>query len=886
MATAHVLSRRKPATYGKASHKALSHLFTSSNLDPVQRSSQGASLSVEIPSYKAEKSKARRSTRLDQQSSPAVARPRNAINQQGALRDYNNQNQTPHPVYDDLQSHMNEDVMIWDVSSSDSSQTWTSHDQSTARKRQKTAPLLRKPSIDLVQLQSTASKNTDFSPTKEKANQVACQAELPKRDPHIRTRSVYSHQRDKPNASADGSVRHDQRSHTLISPLPGPRERRNPRLAKFMLSSINCPTTEELPLKLSQTTSPSRKSRNIPSPALKDLEHPTLTPPSTPFTVKSGESPAKATTPRQEELWSLLLPKAVTSSWAGDPGVPNLGPASQSSGCQTLDAVVITHSPRRSKKLVDNLHFGKPKCRKRSLNSCAGAIFANEEQKNATTLGATSPPRAAVNSQPKIAKGPMQLDLEETLSIEQKVSVPVSGIKATYSTQRSYLANASLNDPNDSSLFDLPLNKDRFLLKRTATSKRRKAAARKLDTGSKLDPMEAEAENIHNSSTRTIHELRESGENVRHMNDTEALFDEIDGNGTISIGLKRERMLELLRRMQDLAYCRLLIDQGFETRLLSQSTLHDNDSVTNGLVIAAVLHIVAAPLGGQTNTQIYSLHAADFLARNLGDDQDMINHARSRRSNLSKRSLSDIKDFINVLSHSPIWRGGTPAKLSCRLMGLQGLEYLVRKRREAGCTTEILSPATVQRIVELLPRNPAPSTPPPNADSLFETRLAVSVLESSTLGGVMNDDERWTGPALEPLLVLLPWLDNLPVTERVGMEALVLRLYLNLTNNNPRLCRDFARKEVLQAVVDRIDSHFRTMPEHERQMSHLSMLDPLILALGTLINFVEWSPDVRSIMIRDGHFLDTLLTLFLSRREFVAKVGRIKDRDDDEAYFA
>ncbi|KAI4204369.1 MAG: hypothetical protein LQ350_001125 [Teloschistes chrysophthalmus] len=873
MATAHVLSRRKPATYGKASHKALSHLFTSSNLDPVQRSSQGASFPVENPSHKAEKSRARRSSRLDQQSSPVVARPPNAINQQGARRDYNNQNQIPHPVYDDLQRPMDEDVMIWDISSSDESQSWASHDQSTARKRQKIAPLLRKTSSDLVQLQSTVSKNMGSLPTRKIANQIACQAEPPKLDPHTRSRSVYSHQRVKPNISADGPFRHDQRSHTVISPLPEPQERRDPRRAKFVLSSITCPTTEELPLKLSQTTSPSRKSRNLPSPALKDLEHPTLTPPSTPYTVKSGGSPAKGTTPRQEELWSLLLPKAVTSSCAGDPGAPDLGPASQSSGCQTVDAVVITHSPRRSKKLVDNLHFGKSKRRRRSLSSCAGSIIFNGEQKDATTLGATSPSRAVGDSQPStIAKGPMPLELEKTLLTEQKVSIPVNGIKATYSTQRSYLANASLNDPNDSSLFDLPLSQERFSSKRTATSKRPQDAARKLDAGSKVDPMKAEVDNIHNSSTRTIHELRESGENVRHLNDTEALFDEIDGHGTISIGLKRERILELLRRMQDPAYCRLLIDQGFETRLLSQATLHDNDYVTNGLVVAAVLHILAAPLGGQTNTQIYSLRAADFLARNLGDDQDMINHARSRRSNLSKRGLLDIKDFINVLSHSSIWRGGTPANLSCRVMGLQGLEYLVRKRREAGCTTEILSPATVQRIVELLPRNPAHSTTPPNADSLFETRLTVSILESSTLGGVKNDDERWTGPALEPLLVLLPWLDNIPVAERVGMEALVLRLYLNLTNNNPRLCRNFARKEVLQAVVDRIDSHFRTMPEHERRMSHMSMLDSLILALGTLINFVEWSQDVRSIMIRDGHFLDTLLTLFLSRREFVAKV--------------
>ncbi|KAI4254084.1 MAG: hypothetical protein LQ352_003303 [Teloschistes flavicans] len=876
MATAHIVSRRKPATYGKASRKALSHLFTSSRLDPVQRSPYGDYHPVESSSYKSEISNIQRSSRHDQQPNPTVARRPNAIKQnpQEARKDYINKIDSQHPVHENLRKHMDEDVVTWDLSSSDECPTWTSHDQSTARKRQKTSPLLTKTSRDIVQLQSNTSTKTDPSPTRQIANQVARQTEVPTLDPDTRSRSVYRHQRVTLDASAHGSSKEDRRSDTVIRPPSKPRDRRDPRPAEIVLRSRNRSTTGELPLKPSQISSPNRKSRRFPSPALADLENSTLTPPGTPYTGKSGESPAKVTTPRQEELWSLLLPKAVSSSCAGDSAASSLGPASQSSACQALDAVVVTHSPRRSKKLVDNLHLGKPKCRNRSLSSWAGTVSVNREQKDAAALKATSPSRAVVYSEPSIASGPMSLGLEETSLMlnEQRASIPISGIKATYSTQRSYLANASLNDPNDSSLFDLSLNEERFPLKRTATSKRARDEVRRLDAGSRLDPMEAVADHMHNSTTRTIHELRESGENVRHLNDTEALFDEIDGQGAFSIGLKRERMLELLRRMQEPTYCRLLIDQGFDTRLVAQAILHENDAVTNGLVAAAVLHLVAAPLGCQASTQIYSLLAADLLARNLGDDQDMISHARSRQSNLSKRTRSDIQNFLKALSHSPIWRGETPVKLSCRLMGLQGLEYLVRRRRESGCTTEILSHAIVQRIVELLPRNPAPSTKPPDANLLFETRLAVSILESSTLGGVINDDEQWTGPALEQLLALLPWLDNIPVAERVGMQALVLRLYLNLTNNNPKLCLKFARKELLQAIVGGIDSHFKIIPEPELQMSNLSMLDSLILALGILINLVEWSLDVRFIMIRDGHFLDTLLTLFLSRREFVAKV--------------
>ncbi|KAL8673670.1 MAG: hypothetical protein Q9168_001925 [Polycauliona sp. 1 TL-2023] len=451
--------------------------------------------------------------------------------------------------------------------------------------------------------------------------------------------------------------------------------------------------------------------------------------------------------------------------------------------------------------------------------------------------------------------------------------------KATYSSQRSYLAAGVLED---TSIFSVPLvdgdQKPRKRLRTETISS---------DIRYPESVPEDDVEDSQGSSMRTVHELRESGENVRHLNDTEALFDDINGHSLASVSLKRRRLLDLIHRMHDPAFCRLLFDQGFDNRLLVESASRGNDAVADALLSVAVLHLVAAPSGRQAASKAHDLLLAEFFATRLDRDQDLIGFTRNRKSNLSKQDQVDLKGYmVEELLHSPIWRSGAPVRLSVRLIALQGLEYLIRTRRELGSKHEILSTETVGRLMQGL--RWAQKRVNPGVDLLLEVRLAISILESYTISGAEHDDQQWTDATLRPITAMLSWLSCLPDTGGEETHKLTLRLYLNLTNNNPKLCETFAKHEVLRAIISVIEVHFQMLSHRKQGPSGSDVLDTLILALGTLINLAEWSSTVRDKMTcindEDECFSEALVKLFVARQKVVAEVYSEEETSSNVAF--
>ncbi|KAL8873429.1 MAG: hypothetical protein Q9174_001104 [Haloplaca sp. 1 TL-2023] len=595
---------------------------------------------------------------------------------------------------------------------------------------------------------------------------------------------------------------------------------------------------------------------------------------------------ATATTPKQQQLWSMLLPQntQALSHPSLDPREPGMRGSTQSPlsppqlgrsyDLGTRERSVLIPPNRR--KLVDSLQQGVRRGRDRSQSPACEAVVPGPTTENAPLLEATI--ELGTDETPQSATIRPSKSLELSSGPVSGFPKPAGGLKATYSTQRSYLAACDLHSPDDTSLVDPAMVDDIMAASVAMKDKQKKVEAPMLSVDYDKHGAETASDAFESNSMRTIHELRESGDNVRHVNDTEALFDEIDGYDSISTGLKRDRLLELLRRLREPTYCRLVIDQGFDTRLVALCTGHASDPVTDLLIALALLHLLTVPSRGQGISQIYSTQVAEILASHLTDDRDLSGVIRDRRSNISKKGQTDLTEFLNGLLHSAVWENAKPTKLSRRLVGLQSLDYLVRKRREAGCKSEILPPKTVKGLVEIFPHVSATSAQHLTSDLLLNTRLAVSILESCTISGVSYNEEQWTERTLGPLLEMLPWLSGMTEANIGGLRILVLRLYLNLTNNNPRLCHHFARSEVIRAMVHLVYSHFQAMSNHEQQTCSPRMLDTLILALGGLINLVEWSSAVRLIMtqgrLEDKCLLDGLLTPFLSRRKMVAKVRR------------
>ncbi|KAL9043109.1 MAG: hypothetical protein Q9180_000095 [Flavoplaca navasiana] len=514
----------------------------------------------------------------------------------------------------------------------------------------------------------------------------------------------------------------------------------------------------------------------------------------------------KETTPYQRELWSMLLPDH-TKLRPGDLSRTSPAPSS------TLEAGSALE-PKRRRRLVDELQAPLQTAQSRKTTPSGLTVLSDLKEKLAA--GQDTDPSSS--------------------SCERSLMTNIIP-RATYSSQRSYLAPDMVDE---TSTFGVPLNDGG-----QNSKKRLRPETMSLETEYPESVHESEFDGSQSNTMRTVHELRESGENARHLNDIEALFDDIDGQSLASISLKRRRLLDLTHRLHDPTFCRLMFDQGFDHRLLAESASRGNDAVADALLAVAVLYLVATPSRRQATSIACDLQIAEFFAAKLNCDQDLLGLIRNRRSNLSKQDQLDLKGyFFDGLLNSPIWRSGAPVRPSVRLIALQGLEYFIRTRREIGCKIEILPLETIWQLVQVLVS--AQRTATPGVDLLLEVRLAISILESYTISGADHGDQQWTESLLKPLTTVLSWLTFVPHADGAETRRLTIRLYLNLTNNNPRLCEAFAGHEVLQAMLSVVDSHFQMLSDRKQGLSGSHVLDTLILALGTLINLVEWSPTVYS----------------------------------------
>ncbi|KAL8996765.1 MAG: hypothetical protein Q9169_003788 [Polycauliona sp. 2 TL-2023] len=584
-------------------------------------------------------------------------------------------------------------------------------------------------------------------------------------------------------------------------------------------------------------------------------EHIGRSSPPTPSTPMRKKSVIKDTTPHQQELWSMLLPCQTEPGPGGCTLGSPIATTNKPPQPSNTKANVMTKATRRP-RLVDKLRSTERRSPISPPLSPSLTVLTGPQEKSVPELNKAHPSMA--NERGLLAN-----------------LVP----KATYSSQRSYLAAGVLDD---TSVFGVPLmdgdEKPRKRLRTETISS---------DFGNPESLPENDFDDSQGSSMRTIHELRESGENARHLDDTEALFDDINGQSLASVSLKRRRLLELVHRLNDPAFCRLLFDQEFDKRLLLESASRGNDDVADALLAVAVLHLAAAPSGIQAASKADNLQLAQFLATKLDREQDLLGLIRNRRSNLSKQEQGDLKDyFVEGLLRSPIWRSGAPVRPSVRLIVLQGLDYFIRTRRELGCEDGILPAEIVDRLVQGLLS--AQRRVNPNVDLLLEVRLAISILESYTISSAKDKDPQWTETMLGPITTMLSWLSCLPDTGGEETHKLTLRLYLNLTNNNPQLCETFAKDEVLRAIISVVESHFQMLSDGKQGLSGSDVLDTLILALGTLINLVEWSSTVRHTVTcvndEDDCFLGTLVQLFVAQQKAVAEVYSEEETSSNVAF--
>ena len=457
------------------------------------------------------------------------------------------------------------------------------------------------------------------------------------------------------------------------------------------------------------------------------------------------------------------------------------------------------------------------------------------------------------------------------VSVSTSLSPPlrqIGGPKVTYARQRSYLTE---DDVTEATVFSLPLV--RGAESQDPSRRRGVINPLKLLNSQSLSEEAYEDDDPQCGPIRNIHELREAGGNARLIGEMEAILDDIEDKTVVPLALKRSGLLDLALRLQQPSFCRQFLDHGLEPRLLSHVD-SSSDMIVNGLLAAALILVVKGPCSADVLSQLSDQRMVNFFSKLLDSNRDLIAMTRERKANMSKATQAGVRDFCNSLLLSSIWRAGRPSKLTVGVLALQYLDYLVRHAREVGCTSDFLTHVTVERLTDIL-------APPQSSSVAPEFHLAVSILESCTINSTatcQDQEALWSRASVGKVTQLLPLVETWSGESFGTLRALVLRLCLNLTNNNHTLSEAFSRPDVIGASVGIVESHFRCLSTAEAGDQQALLLDNLILSLGLLVNLAEWSQSARQLFIEShGHTdcLDILLQLFLTGLQRASEVTNL-----------
>jgi len=582
-------------------------------------------------------------------------------------------------------------------------------------------------------------------------------------------------------------------------------------------------------------------------------------------------------TPRQRELWSKLL---VSDTRNASPGLdlPSLTltdrehDAIQKQSVASVTGRRITQesgdAQRRPKRIIDTLYpLGRH-------DSCLDDDSDSESISSASTTRTASSETPRAHDATKIQASPSaDGQCESTQACGYGSSLPTQstafpqtgGLKVTYAKQRSYLMETDLEDAE---VFSMPSLPEPHEMKQTRRP------------GNGIVMPNSQSAKIHGDSfdgvqgsqggaMRSIHELREAGGNVRLIGELEAILDDLNDT-TASKSVCRSVLLDLVTKLQDPTTCRLIVDQELEPRFLSMMG-SSHDLITNSLFAAGTLQLISKSTAVSLLSEVSRARIKDTLVSLLHSDQNLAHSAKLREYNMTKLAQQEYIKLCNSMLKSACWRTGKPPFLSCQVLALQCLEFLVRRTRETGSVIEIMSPNQVGQLVNAsLPSPTSPQPPVPNIMVCIE--LTISILESCTISNAIeNIAAAWAEDTVKRILNMLTLLATWSDEDCGILHTLTLRLYLNMTNNTPRLCEAFAKADIISALFDNVFLHFEHLSDHNLKDQRPMLLDKVILSLGCLINLAESSDTMRHLVMQDREGgisdLDKLLQLFMARRQ-------------------
>jgi Wings apart-like protein regulation of heterochromatin len=436
------------------------------------------------------------------------------------------------------------------------------------------------------------------------------------------------------------------------------------------------------------------------------------------------------------------------------------------------------------------------------------------------------------------AKPPRAIPASSSLSSLAAVPKP----RTTYSRERSHLADMVSEDLLEP-ISQAASQEDNLLMCQNGS------IFSSFHSVISQDPEEGDVEE-EIGGIRSIHELRHAGSTARSRVDVESLLEDIEAKGPPARARRIRGLTQLTEKLGYPDIAPYILEQSIDQRLL-QCPYLDGDVVGQTLLMMVLCRLmISVQLPTSSLTAVLET-LLPFAKALLHEPRTLNSMLRDRKQNLSKVTSRDVAELIEPFCSSPVWLSRQPKSLSPQLVCLRSLDIVLRQARQLGDFDMVLPASIFRQLVELLLRtNSTLDIDGKQNDGALIIELTISVIESLTIS------RRWADDGCLEIAKELPGLG--PLLNRMALSSsgspdqthlLVLRLILNITNNEPDLCDAFTEPVLLSAIFGIVLRDFIQTPILANGALVESKLEGVILALGALSNLAEHSSVFRQRML-------------------------------------
>ncbi|KAI0503285.1 wings apart-like protein regulation of heterochromatin-domain-containing protein [Xylaria bambusicola] len=437
-----------------------------------------------------------------------------------------------------------------------------------------------------------------------------------------------------------------------------------------------------------------------------------------------------------------------------------------------------------------------------------------------------------------------------------------SALKFTYGQGRKVL------EEEDDLLESLALPSDSYSRRRLDLGSPKKPTAA---TGSfDYDDVDDGSSKSPSSKLRGIHELRQAGANSRVADAMQDMVDQIGKPGA-NLSSRRAALLQVTEKMRDKSFIRQCLDHGVDNVMLKDIG-KETDAICTYLILSSLAMIITNGSSAHLVSLLRTEQAGSAFARLLSISEDIKKVARDRKTNLSKRSQTSIIGIESILRDLSIWDGERPSFISPRNLAIKCLQLLIAQDVLIGGDQSIVTDAVTKHLFEVLSDASSNSEYwgyPQTARSV-ELCGALSVLDvhAVSMTATRRGNGEWAIGYLPLIADAFYTSLQTPAHDGKALNDLILKLTINVTNNNLAAPDVFASKGLLPALADSISRNFtQALALISQDTGADGILDSLVLRLGILINFAEHSELVRQ-MVNDCEYegrepVNELIRLFI-----------------------